>query len=248
MKIAVLSDIHSNIYALRAVMDDVLCRKVDAMFNLGDILYGPIAPQETFEYLQQFDFITIAGNQDRQIFDASQKDIDANPTLKFIFDDLNDQAVAWMRALPKDRQFSKEVYCCHGTPTSDLIYLLEDVQSGQPQLRPEQEISEYLAGQKSEIILCGHTHIPRVVQLQTGQTIVNPGSVGLPAYSDELPCQHMMETYSSMASYAILEKTAAQKWKVELVKVPYDVAPAVDLALSHGREDWAFALSSGRAV
>lgn len=47
---------------------------------------------------------------------------------------------------------------------------------------------------EQKIIVCGHTHIPRVVYLANGKIIINPGSVGLPAYKDELPVMHKMES------------------------------------------------------
>ena len=72
MKIAILSDIHSNVYALEAVISDAQSRAIDLMINLGDILYGPIAPKATFDLLMKHDFVTICGNQDRQIFEANQ--------------------------------------------------------------------------------------------------------------------------------------------------------------------------------
>lgn len=253
MKVAILSDIHSNIFALRAVINDAQQRNVTSMLNLGDILYGPIAPQETFELLQKHNFTTISGNQDRQIYDATQKDIDTNPTLQFILDDLSRDAVEWMRALPKTKQFSEEIYCCHGTPNSDLVYLLENVEKGYPLLRSDEHILDLLAGHRSNIIVCGHTHIPRVVQLSSGQLVINPGSVGLPAYSDEEPVQHSMQTYNNLASYAILEKNNTDnhlndKWNVELLNVNYDATSAIALAHENNRQDWAIALASGRVM
>ena len=83
-KFAILSDIHSNIYALKAVVEDARLKGIDTFINLGDILYGPIAPKETYEYLLEQNFITISGNQDRQIYEASKSEIDSNPTMKFI--------------------------------------------------------------------------------------------------------------------------------------------------------------------
>ncbi|MGP9557668.1 metallophosphoesterase family protein, partial [Psychrobacter sp. AOP7-A1-24] len=68
--IAAISDIHSNVYALESVFADIRHRdvdQVDQIVNLGDILYGPIAPNATYELLMahQDDIITIRGNQDR---------------------------------------------------------------------------------------------------------------------------------------------------------------------------------------
>jgi len=150
-----------------------------------------------------------------------------------------------MRQLPFDYQLNEDIYLCHGTPKDDLVYLLEKVESSRPVLRDDAEIIELLAGQTAPVILCGHTHIPRTVQLSTGQLIVNPGSVGLPAYTDDEPCVHSMENHSPHASYALLEKRHDQ-WLVEHIKVPYNVKAAVEAAKRQGRDDWGHFLTTGR--
>ena len=247
MKLAVLSDIHSNVFALQAVLSHAGRRGVNQLINLGDILYGPIAPRATYDLLQKHNFVTISGNQDRQIWQADQQAIDSNPTMQFILQDLGQEPLDWMRQLPFDYQLNDEVYLCHGTPADDLIYLLEQVESGRPVLRDDAAIIELLAGQTAPVILCGHTHIPRSVRLSTGQMIVNPGSVGLPAYTDDEPCLHSMENYSPHASYALLEKRHDQ-WLVEHVKVPYDAGAAAAEARLREREDWVQFLSTGRGL
>ena len=246
MKYAVLSDIHSNVFALQAVLSHAGRRGVDQLINLGDILYGPIAPKATYDLLMSHNFVTISGNQDRQIWQSDQKAIEDNPTLQFILQDLGQEPMDWMRQLPFDHPLTEDVYLCHGTPKDDLIYLLEQVHTSRPVLRDDAEIIELLAGQMSSVILCGHTHIPRTVKLSTGQIIINPGSVGLPAYTDDEPCVHSMENYSPHASYALLEKRHDQ-WLVEHVKVPYNVEAAADAAKLQGREDWVYFLTTGRA-
>ncbi|UTW56272.1 metallophosphoesterase [Kordiimonas sp. SCSIO 12610] len=250
MKIAILSDIHSNIFALEAVLDDAKRRGANHLFNLGDILYGPIAPKATYDLLRQHDFVTIRGNQDRQIYDATAGEISANPTMQFILDDLGgmqSEAVEWMRSLPFDHQFNDDIYLCHGTPADDLIYLLENVETGGPVLRSDMEIKALIEDQTSKIILCGHTHIPRTVAVSSGQTIINPGSIGLPAYEDDMPYLHAIETYSPMASYAILEKSSGG-YAVSHIKVPYDYESASACAAKRGRSDRQHYLSTGRKL
>lgn len=247
MRLALLSDIHSNVFALEAVIADAQSKSVDVMANLGDILYGPIAPKATYEVLIQHDFITISGNQDRQIVEATPDELTSNPTLQFIVNDLGNEPIAWMKSLAFDHQLSDDIYLCHGTPQSDLIYLLEDVSSGTPQLREDKSITELLAGQSSSLICCGHTHIPRTVTLTNGQTIVNPGSVGLQAYTDEQPVIHSMQNYCHQASYSVVEKTD-NGWRVDNIKVPYDIEPAVTACEKRGRSDWAHFLQTGRAL
>lgn len=247
MKIAVLSDIHSNVYALEAVITDAKKRGSDLMLNLGDILYGPIAPRATYDLLRANDFVTIRGNQDRQIYEAATTKTESNPTMEFILEDLGDEAINWMKSLPFDKQLTQDIYMCHATPTDDLIYLLEDVESGTAKLRTDAEILGLLNGQSSELILCGHTHTARCVYTSTNQLIVNPGSVGLPAYSDEEPTRHSMESFSPHATYAIVEKSN-MGWIVQHVKVPYDVKKAMEKAHQVGRTDWGHFLSTGRRL
>lgn len=246
MRIAAISDIHSNVYALEAVIDDMKHRDINITVNLGDILYGPIAPKATYDLLQQHNFITIRGNQDRQIYQASRQEIADNPTLDFIIRDLGQAPLTWMEALPFDYQLDNQVYLCHGTPTDDMVYLLESVDSGSAKLRTEHEIASLLAGQQSAVIFCGHTHTPRTVSIANQQLIINPGSVGLPAYIDSLPVPHYMQNDSPHANYCIAEKSA-KGWTVQQIKVPYDINRAIEKANLQGREDWAHFLATGRA-
>ena len=76
-------------------------------------------------------------------------------------------------------------------------------------------------------------------------TIVNPGSVGLPAYDDVHPYKHHIETGSPHARYAIAEQTATG-WQVDLCCVTYHFESMAKLAESRQRPDWAIALRTGR--
>jgi putative phosphoesterase len=246
LRIALVADIHANVWALDAVLADVRKQRVDTVFNLGDILYGPLNPHETFDRLQTLgDLLTIRGNQDRQIYDATEQDRRAIPTLDYVIKDLGEDPIQWLQTLPPTAIFEEEIFLCHGTPASDETYLLEDVASGRALLRPEAEILRLVKGVRHPVIVCGHSHTPRLVSLANGQMIVNPGSVGLPAYSDDAPVPHSMETYSPHASYAILTKTGAG-WDVSFEKVAYDYGPASHCAASMGRNDWARAIATGR--
>ncbi|WP_070964219.1 metallophosphoesterase family protein [Vibrio sonorensis] len=246
-KYAVLSDIHSNVFALKAVIKDAKRRGVTKFINLGDIFYGPIAPRATYEELLDLDIVTICGNQDRQIFDATAEEIDSNPTMQFILRDLGEAPLEWMKSLPFDVQISKSIYACHGTPSDDLVYLLEETTSGRPYVRAEESIRELLGNVDTQVVLCGHTHIPRCVNLSQGQRVINPGSVGLQAYTDDEPHLHSMENCTPDASYALLEQDNDQ-WQVSFHRVAYDVKSAVNEALKRDRHDWAHFLATGRKM
>ena len=103
-----------------------------------------------------------------------------------------------------------------------------------------------LAAVHQSMILCGHSHIPRIVQLLAGRLIVNPSSVGLPAYSDDLPVAHKMENGYPYARYAIISITATG-WTVDQIEVPYDWNKAARQARRLGQDEWAAWLETGRA-
>ena len=246
--IAVLADIHANVWALDAVLRDAKQRGIQTFLNLGDILYGALKPRETYERLRNERIaLTIRGNQDRQIYEATANELAGNPTLAYVVEDLGPEPIQWMRELPPCAAFGDEIFLCHGTPSSDLVYLLEDVRHGHPVVRPESEIVQLIGAVRQPVILCGHTHIPRIVQLASGQIVVNPGSVGLPAYSDDQPVQHSMETHSPHASYAVLEKDM-HGWSVSLRRVAYDHDLPARQAKALGRDDWARAIATGRTT
>jgi hypothetical protein len=103
---------------------------------------------------------------------------------------------------------------------------------------------------RASLIVCGHTHVPRIVQVNSPDgghsiTIVNAGSVGLPGYDDIYPHKHWIETGSPHARYALMEKTA-QGWNVQLRSVAYDFEPMAQLAERRKRPDWALPLRTGR--
>lgn len=245
MRIALLSDIHGNVFALDAVLADIRNRVVDLLVNLGDSFYGPIAPRETFERLMEHDMVTIRGNQDRLLLDATEEDTSSNPTLAFVLEELDDAAFDWLASHSATLQLTPDLFLCHGTPDDDTAYLLEAVDTGRPQLRSDGHILERLNGEASDVIACGHTHLPRMVILSTGQLVINPGSVGLPAYTDDWPRPHAMENFSPHAAYAIIEKSR-RGWSVIQARVPYDVQRAVNAAARHNRMDWVRFLTTGR--
>lgn len=245
-RVGALADIHGNIWALAAVLDHARRRGVTQLVNLGDVLYGPLQPQETFLRLQQEAVLaTVAGNEDRLVVDARAGALARSSTLRFVVEALSTGAVSWLRQLPATAVLDGDVLLFHGTPGDDTVYLLEDVSSGHAVVRSDAEARHLLDGVTHPLVLRGHSHLPRLVRLPGGPLIVNPGSVGLPAYEDDSPVIHRMEAGSPHASYAILER-AGTGWEVEFHRVPYDWHEAARCARSRGRVDWARALLTGR--
>jgi hypothetical protein len=101
------------------------------------------------------------------------------------------------------------------------------------------------AGLSAALILCGHTHMPRVMAVQGGPWVVNPGSVGVQAYDDVHPLQHHIENGAPDARWALVERDPHAACRVQLRTTPYDWQAAVARAVSNGRHDWADALATG---
>jgi len=254
MRIAVISDIHGNLSALRAVLADIARQGADLTVNLGDILSGPLQAAGTADLLMGKGFPTIRGNHERQLLallEAGGAPLDPSTSDGFAAAQLDAAPVAWLRGLPVSLMPEAEVRLCHGTPDSDLQYWLETVVpgfdgQGHSGVRPASpaEVQDRLGPAQPALVLCGHTHVPRIVQCG-GTLIVNPGSVGLQAYSDAHPWPHVIENGAPHARYALVERRPAG-WQAELRAVPYDHLAQAAVALRNGRPDWAHALATGR--
>jgi len=243
MKIAVLADIHGNAFALEAVLQDMEGLELTAVVNLGDFFSGPIDAGATANLLAGRDFISIKGNHDRYLVEQARSDM--GPSDQVAYDQLGTAHLEWIARLPATRTVFEDVYLCHGTPNSDTTYWLEKVdQGGTVRAASLDEVRADLDGIDASLILCAHTHIPRCVQVPGGPTIVNPGSVGCPAYDDDAPVYHHMQTGTPNASYAVVEKQS-ETWAVTFRSVPYDANKASACAAQNGREDWARGLATG---
>jgi len=244
VRIAILSDIHGNLAALDAVLADIARRSVGITVNLGDTLSGPLQPAETADRLMALALPTIRGNHERQLLTQAPEAMGASDA--YARARLAPQHMGWIAGLPETLSLTDEVFLCHGTPDSDLAYFLETVEPTGARAATDGEVEDRMAGCTAPVILCGHTHMPRVRRLPNGQLVVNPGSVGLPAYEDDRPYPHVMETGSPHARYAIIEQGQDGVWSAELLTVDYDWDTAARLADEHNRPDWAVALRTGR--
>ncbi|HEY0622528.1 metallophosphoesterase family protein [Sphingomonas sp.] len=133
------------------------------------------------------------------------------------------------------------ILCVHGSPRSDVEHLIHSVEGAGLRDASDAEIGERLDGATASLILCGHTHVPRIVTLADGRTVANPGSVGLQAYTDDHPAFYAVENGDPLARYALV-----RGHEVELRAIPYDHHAAAAKAGREGRADWAEALRSGR--
>lgn len=243
MRFAIISDIHGNYWALSKILNDIEKRKPDLTINLGDSLYGPLKPFDTYKLIKSYEIVSISGNQDRGILEGFSKPY-SNKTLKYVMDELDDNVIDWLKSLPKTKSIEPNIYAFHGTPNSDSTYLLEDLHDGYILVNDENKIEAHLKGIESKIILCGHSHTNRLIKT-TNRLIINPDSVGLQAYDDKLPVYHKMESFSNLAQYIIREVDGGEL-KVEQISIQYEYEKAVKCAANNNRMDWAHWIKYGR--
>ena len=242
MRIALVSDIHGNLAALEAVIEDARRRGVTRFVNLGDSLSGPLLPLETARFLMKQDWVQLAGNHERQLLEFGARG--GGPSDAHAQARLTPDVFEWIRGLASALPLDDEIFLCHGTPRSDVEYFLDSIDGDHTRPATDAELAERCAVSGFRVIACGHTHIPRSVTPPNGPLLVNPGSVGLQAYEDDRPHYHRVEIGDPYARYATIEKRGGV-WHSQIHPVPYAVEPMARLAELNARPDWARALRTG---
>jgi putative phosphoesterase len=234
VKVAIIADIHSNRLALEAVLDDIARHKLDATLNLGDLVSGPMEPNWTADILMDLDLPTVRGNHERMLIDNPPDRL--GPIDRFAQEQMEVRHRKWINSLPPTMALLDDVFLCHGTPTSDDETWLDNFWDGRTVTMPDEaSVAAKAEGLDFPVLLCGHTHIPRVVRLRDGRLIVNPGSVGL-----------QVNHGSPDARYATIELRDG-RYHASLHAVPYDHFAAARQAEANGFPQWRDALVTGWA-
>jgi predicted phosphodiesterase len=169
MRVAALYDIHGNLAALEAVLEEVEREEVDAIVVGGDVLYGPFQ-SECLALLRERGSRFLAGNCEREVLDAVDetsawcRDRLAPDELAFV--------TAWPRVVGLEIRELGPVLFCHATPRSDT----ENV----TRLTPDADVADALEGVQANVVVCGHTHVQHERLVANRPRLVNAGSVGLP--------------------------------------------------------------------
>lgn len=219
MKIAVISDIHSNIYALDSVLADIETKDVDMIVCTGDLVGYGTRPNEVIQTLRKNKIFTIMGNYDDAIGNLKivcgcdypdPKDAEkAGLSMHFTGQTTKVENKEYLRNLPKELIFNfdkKTIRFVHGSTRLINEYLKEN----------SKEADEVMSELVEDILVCGHTHIP-YVKYYGEKLLVNAGSVGKP------------KTGNPNANYVIIDiknedeiaKTPSSV-EVEIIEVEYD--------------------------
>lgn len=181
-RVAALYDIHGNLPALRAVIDEVRAEGVDAIVFGGDFLPGPL-PTATLDAVLDLDIPSqsLRGNGDRVVFrHLDGLDIDEvaerfRPSVIWNAGQLLPRHVNFLRSLPTTISLPVQgvgrALFCHATPLSDTDIFTADTLSS--------VLEPLFAEVDADLIVCGHTHM-QFDRMVGDKRIVNAGSVGMP--------------------------------------------------------------------
>ncbi len=241
-RFAVIADIHGNADALEAVLAEIDREGLGYIVNLGDHLSGPMdSAGVAAQLMARPGMVCIRGNHDRYLLEDPLEQMSA--TDRVSREALGAAEMGWLRALPVTAWLGEDVYLCHARPAVDDEYLMEVIDGEGVARRAAEDVAADLEGVDAGLVLCGHSHLQGALEVG-GRLVVNPGSVGCPAYTDAEPAPHAVENGSPDAKWAVVARGRAG-WEAEFRATPYDTARMIAMARAYGRDDWARAVETG---
>lgn len=233
MKIALFSDIHANIDALRPILKDIEQRKPDAVYCLGDLVgYAPY-PNEVVQMIRSKGIPVIAGNYDQGVGLSSDNcgcayktpEDEARGVKSIIYTNqiISSENRAYLRSLPAHLRLEFGVngspwnfLMVHGSPRKINEYLFED--------RADKSMLRMMQKANTHVMAFGHTHKPyhKTIEDENGEIrhAINIGSVGKPKDGDPRACYAMLKWEGD------LDLNDKNDLKVEFIRVEYDVEKA----------------------
>jgi predicted phosphodiesterase len=213
MRIAVISDIHSNLYALEAVLERIRELSPDAVLCLGDIVGYGAHPNECRRLVREAAGYSIVGNHDRAALtrDVGFMNPYAAAAALWTADQLDDDSRAYISSLQQsasiDDGVGGVVRGFHGSDADANEYVYEEM--------AEEGI---LTRSGATAVFLGHTHVPFLRTFESG-IVGNPGSVGQPRDGDP------------RASFAVFNTESRE---FEMTRVEYDIDSASESILKAG--------------
>ena len=226
MKIAVISDIHGNLPALEAVLDDIARRQVDKTICLGDIIGKGPSSKEALDICRANCDLIVQGNWEAVLYNAYRvlrEDTEARVGDNFVWyvNDTGAERMEYLGNLPHSAELylsGKLVRLFHAHPINFNRYFADSPITQRLELFGSPAASA--ENRQSDVAVYADIHNAYMQTLES-KILINVGSVGNPL---DMP----------QASYAILEgdetRDSLSSFNVQLIKVPYDIARAVALA------------------
>lgn len=233
MKIAVISDVHSNLTALKAVLEDIKKRNVDKIFCLGDTIAKGVNSDECVKLIKENCEVVLRGNCDRHFCENydldSMEESNAKQRILWNCKHLNDEIKEYLYNLPFCFEFylsGSLVRLFHAGPKTDkdIVINEDDYDKKYTMFMPtEKTVSQKVA----DMVLYGHLHHQYMDKLYN-RTLINVGSVGnsFEVIRDLSKDADVLEVTN--AQYVILtgeygKETYGDSLSFEFVKVHYDI-------------------------
>lgn len=182
MKVAVISDIHGNVVALKYAIKNLKNLGIRKIIILGDVVMKGPMPSQVLETLADKDLEILAwikGNTDlwfEEIPDTfipeSAREKELYSYYKYAKENLTEAQIEFLKELPLECSITiegSEILCVHGTPKSIVEAIDGSV--------PEEEIKKAIHGVKEQVVLSGHSHTSYIGEV-AGKKLFNVGSVG----------------------------------------------------------------------
>lgn len=219
MLTAVFSDVHGNLVALEAMLDDLERRPVDQLVCLGDVLQGGPQPRECAERIGELGCPVVLGNADAFVLTL---DPEAEPvtdevleTARWSREQLGERGLELIRGYQPTVEVElgggRRLLAFHGSPGSYNEILLPST--------PEDVVRTALDGTSADVLAGGHVHMQWTRPI-AHRVLLNPGSVGL-AYDHEQPDGEV--AFEPTAEYAVV----SNELEIEFRRVPFDAHAVV---------------------
>lgn len=228
MKIAFLSDIHSNYHALEVCYEYIEKNGIEHICYLGDYISDFPYPVRTLEAIKEFarDHICfyIKGNREEYMENAFKNNVTFNKgsqqgSLLYTYENLRDEDIEWFSSLAVSGEITIGSYApfgiSHGDYTDSRAIITPDDFSAE----------QFISRQKTSLHVLGHSHKPFIFE-RGGKILMNPGSVGVAVSG---------RAVSQMAVVELTEKEIIP----ELIELPYDRRAAINEFYESGLIEYA---------
>lgn len=224
LRIAIISDVHGNAFALQAVLKELQQAAPDVIVNLGDQIEGAAHPALAYQLQASLGAVEVRGNNEEKLWPNGRRSPMSREYGAWLEEQVRPAALSRLAALPLTAQLD-EVLLCHGTPSSSWDSLLwvwqpaQGTENGFYRSRDPRELRQLLKPLPASVVVCGHTH--RAGSTRVGHTlVVNTGSV-----SDQVDGD-------PRSRWTLLERRGGH-WSTDFRVTAYDVAAAVIWAKQH---------------
>lgn len=235
-KIAIISDVHGNITALNAVLEDISNRGVKRIFCLGDYMIKCVHPDLVIEKLKKICEVMLIGNSDYAICRPEAK------IKKFWSrEKIGEERANFIFNLPVSYDFYMSghlIRLFHASPygldniynpmfsNQGTIYAKNELKNPEELFKNTKFIGKSKNDPEPDIVGYGHIHTPCLVRFKN-KTLFNTGSVGIPVEMLNSDINDKSNKFSTLASYIIVEGNYNSKdlssISFNFVRVPYDI-------------------------